>query len=96
MIQDGIGFIGATTAINDYVRAFAPSGTTYQGLSMKQRMLALTGVLTPARQKSIVDQQIMNVKRIRSELRKEQNIQKDLRKGDILKDVETKQNPSEE
>lgn len=96
VIQDGIGFIGATTAINDYVRAFAPSGTTYQGLSMKQRMLALTGVLTPARQKSIVDQQIMNVKRIRSELRKEENIQVDLRKGDILSGVETKQNPSEE
>jgi hypothetical protein len=96
VIQDGIGFIGATTAINDYVRAFAPSGTTYQGLSMKQRMLALTGVLTPARQKSIVDQQIMNLKRIRSELRKEQNIQKDLRKGAILSDVKSKQNPSEE
>ena len=96
VIQDGIGFIGATTAINDYVRAFAPSGTTYQGLSMKQRMLALTGVLTPARQKSIVDQQVMNLKRIRSELRKEQNIQKGLRKGAILSGVETKQNSSEE
>ena len=96
VIQDGIGFIGATTAINDYVRAFAPSGTTYQGLSMRQRMLALTGVLTPARQKSIVDQQIMNLKRIRSELRKQENIQVDLRKGDMLRDVKTKQNPPEE
>lgn len=94
VIQDGIGFIGASTAINDYSRALNPEGTTYQGLSMKQRMLALTGILTPARQKSIVDQQIMNLKRIRSELRKQENIQVDLRKGAILSNV--KPTPSED
>ena len=83
--QDAVALIGATTAINDYSRILNPEGTTYEGLSPLQRMLALTGALTPARQKSIVDQQILNVKRQISELRKMQNLQRSRAQGDIIR-----------
>jgi len=93
--RDAIGILGMTTAINDYARLLMPEGTTYEVLTPTERMLAATGLLTPMRQKRIVDQQIMNLKRIRSELRKKQNIEKDLSTGDILKDIE-RQQPSDE
>lgn len=94
--EDAIGFIGATVGIFDYSRAAFPEGTPYEGLSPYQRMLALTGVLTPARQKSIIDQQVLNLQRINSELRKKENLEVDLRKGAMLSGVKPKDNPSEE
>lgn len=93
--RDALAILGMTTAINDYARLLMPEGTTYEVLTPTERVLAATGLLTPMRQKRIVDQQIMNLKRIRSELRKKQNIEKDLSTGDILKDIE-RQQPSEE
>ena len=54
--EDAIGFIGMMVAFTDYQRGLNPEGTTYEGLTPLQRMLALTGILTPARQKSIIDQ----------------------------------------
>ena len=89
--NDGIGLIGATTAIQDYTRVLNPQGTTYEGLSDFQRFLALTGALTPARQKSITDQQILNLKRIRSQLRKVENQEKESRKSDMLKNIKPNQ-----
>jgi len=95
--QDALALIGATTAINDYSRILNPKGTTYEGLSPLQRMLALTGALTPARQKSIVNQQILNIKRQISELRKMQNLERSRAQGDIIRGVTPQQtNPSEQ
>ena len=95
--QDALALIGATTAINDYSRILNPKGTTYEGLSPLQRMLALTGALTPARQKSIVNQQILNIKRQISELRKMENLERSRAQGDTIRGVTPQQtNPSEQ
>ena len=92
-----MALIGATTAINDYSRILNPKGTTYEGLSPLQRMLALTGALTPARQKSIVNQQILNIKRQISELRKMENLERSRAQGDTIRGVTPQQtNPSEQ
>ena len=93
--QDVIALIGAQTAINDYSRIIDPAGTTYEGLSPLQRMLALTGVLTPARQKSIVNQQILNIQRQISELRKMENLELERAQGDILEKATQPTNPSQ-
>ena len=45
------------------------------------------------RQKRIVDQQIMNLQRIRSDLRKQENIDASLSKGDTLSGVKRQVNP---
>lgn len=95
--QDAIALIGATTVLNDYSRIINPQGTTYEGLSPLQRMLALTGALTPARQKSIVNQQILNIKRQISELRKMENLETENFKSAILKEtIKPTNTPKEE
>ena len=64
-------------------------------MSPLQRMLALTGVLTPARQKSIVNQQILNIRRQISELRKMENLELERAQGDILEKATQPTNPSQ-
>ena len=94
--RDALSILGMTTAINDYVRLLSPEGSTYEVLTPTERVLAATGLLTPMRQKRIVDQQIMNLQRIRSDLRKQENIDASLSKGDILSGVKRQEPPLDE
>ena len=94
--RDSLSILGMTTAINDYVRLLSPEGSTYEVLTPTERVLAATGLLTPMRQKRIVDQQIMNLQRIRSDLRKQENIDASLSKGDILSGVKRQEPPLDE
>ena len=64
---------GIETAINSYLRPFAPAGSTYASLTPEERLAAGLGLYTPARMDTPSQQQLDLMKDILSNVRKMRN-----------------------